>query len=112
DAPGAFFVTPVAEGEQARGGAAEIDHHEKEGRQGVEPEMRAQPGQADRQDPRRAERGGGEERSAGSDEGDERDAERSAIDKRGGGALARQGKAGSTRCEQRRVAPEQDLESH
>ena len=39
----------VAEGVQAGGGAAEIDHGEEERGQRVEAEMRADPGQAERQ---------------------------------------------------------------
>ena len=43
------FVPPVAKPVQACRGAAEIDDHEKGGRQRVQPEMRAEPGQPDGQ---------------------------------------------------------------
>ena len=43
------FVPAVAERVEARRGAAEIDHDEEERRERVEPEMRADPGQAERQ---------------------------------------------------------------
>jgi len=42
-------VVAVAEAIQARRGAAEIDDHQEERGQRVEPEMRAEPGQSDRQ---------------------------------------------------------------
>ena len=44
-----LLVTAIAEREQARRGGAEIDHREEEGRERVEPEMRADPRQAERQ---------------------------------------------------------------
>ena len=47
-----MFVAAVAEGEEARAGAAEIDHDEEEGRQRVDAEMGADPRQAERQDDR------------------------------------------------------------
>ena len=44
------LVPAEAERVEARRGAAEIDHDEKERRERVEAEMRAEPGQAERQD--------------------------------------------------------------
>ena len=46
---GRLFVAAVAEAVEAGGGAAEIDDDEEEGRERVEPEMGADPGQAERQ---------------------------------------------------------------
>ena len=46
------LVPAVAETVHAGRGAAEIDHREEERSQRVEPEMRADPGQAERQDQR------------------------------------------------------------
>ena len=46
------LVPAVAEAVEARRGAAEVDDDEKERRQRVEPEMRAEPRQAERQDQR------------------------------------------------------------
>ena len=43
------LVAAIAEREQARRSAAEIDHHQEKCRQRVDAEMRAQPGQAERQ---------------------------------------------------------------
>ena len=48
-APRRLLVPAIAEPVQARRRAAEIDHHEKERRQCVEPKMRAEPGHADRE---------------------------------------------------------------
>ena len=44
------LVAAEAERIKARGGAAEIDHHEKERRERVQAEMGAEPGKPDRQD--------------------------------------------------------------
>ena len=44
-----LLVPAIAEREQARGRGAEIDHGEEERRQRVDAEMRAEPGQAERQ---------------------------------------------------------------
>src|SRR6516162_6249523 len=44
-----WLVTAVAERENACGRGAEIDHDQEESRERVEPEMRAEPGQTDRQ---------------------------------------------------------------
>ena len=46
---GCVFVPAVAEAVEARAGTAEIDDGEEEGRQRVDPEMRADPRDAERQ---------------------------------------------------------------
>ena len=105
DACGRLFVPAVTETEEARRGAAEIHDQEKERRQGIKPEMRAQPRQPDRQRERRAERIGNEERATGDEEGERRDAERDPVDERGSGAMARHGDRRDARSQQRRDAP-------
>ena len=72
DPRGLGFVAAVADGEDARRGGAEIDDEEKEGGERVEPEMPAEPGQAERQDERcgRGREGGKrEDRGEAGDEG-------------------------------------------
>ena len=74
-----FLVRAIAEPVEAGGGGAEIDDQQEEGRQRIDAEMRADPGQAERQGQGRgiaaAEQGG--ERG---ERGDERDGQGGAVD--------------------------------
>ena len=75
-----FLVAAIAEREQARRRAAEIDHDEEEGRERVDAEMRAEPGQAERQRDGRGGAGVAEQRKQCDDAERQRDDQARAID--------------------------------
>src|SRR5688572_24655356 len=75
--------------------------------------MRAQPGQADRQARFAAEGRGCEERGARDSQRDKRDAERDAVDQRGGGVWPpRHGEGSHGGAKKRGDAPQQAFERH
>ena len=110
-ARGRFLVPAVAEAVQARRRAAEIDHQQEERRQRIEPEMGAQPRQADRQREHLRDAAGeegpgcGAERDRGSGKGDP-------VDDRSRHSVAGKRDRRHARAEQRCNAPQQPFQCH
>ena len=102
---GAALGPAVAEAVEARRGAAEIDDDEKERRQRVDAETRADPGQAERQDERLAARAN-EERVDRNQEQERREDERAAVDQRAREGSRRDKRPRDRESQERRVARE------
>ena len=101
-----MLVPSVADGEQAGAGGAEIDQDEEHGAQAVDAEMRAEPGQADRQHQRPVAAGeGGQERQQADHAG-------GAVDQGGGPRRARAERRRYRQEQQGRDAAEHDRNRH
>ena len=106
---GIVFVAPVAERKEARRRRAQIDYREEERRQRVEPEMGADPGQADRQH-ESLWRFAREQEAERRDEPDQRYCQGAAINECARKRAARDRDGGEAQSQQRHLGSEQQPE--
>ena len=101
----------IADAVEARRRAAEVGHHEKECGERIDPEVRAQARQSDRQH-HRLDRGSVDQRNHADREGQQRGDQTAAVDKERTDRGSRRADRGHCQSQQRRNAPQCDQGRH